>query len=491
MMSRSQSRFLFLSGLIFFAVGCTHPIEIEGSGDIVSSSGERNCTLELFQAGECNFSIVDEYIESYVAVPRAGNEFSNWRGCGNETSNTCSFAVPAAGVKQNWGKTMPPTVAVFVPVETEVQTSNVEFNVSTVRAASYTVNFENIATGQTVTRPVGVVGTDTTYFQTRSLTAQDVPHGSYNVSMAGVGGAQPNAFGTLCVSSEGDARLQLDVEADVSDVVFRCGTNPEALGSGVLGTCIANKAATDDEINFVEEIGRLLDCPGTLEERNKDFEQRFRECNILREDLKSGVIDQSSTRYRRLNPEVIQLIARSENILDVRITDHKLLDSQVRNLDILSAMPNLQFLRLDNNCIMQNATIEYLVENIPGTFADDNPNADPFYLEFRLVNEGLDAGTFGQLDVTDLGTNESVMLSEANTEASIFTGSLLSIEVDTSNLGAGISCDVFDLENFTNGPDMHQIERSSQVFEFGGEFQDSAVGNELFSVVIEIHCSPI
>lgn len=90
--------------------GCTHPIEIVGSGDVVSLTGERDCQLE---DQPCNNLIVLDYQETYWAQPRAGFDFSHWEGCADAT-DACSFDVSASTVRGFWGDTAPPARAVFV-----------------------------------------------------------------------------------------------------------------------------------------------------------------------------------------------------------------------------------------------------------------------------------------------------------------------------------------------------------------------------------------
>jgi hypothetical protein len=103
-----------LFGLVY---GCSHPIEIVGEGDVLSASGTRNCYYEDFLACAENCSknlVVHEYVETYYAVPRAGWEFDKWLNyCTNSNSDECAFNIPANVVKNSWGATVPPLVAVF------------------------------------------------------------------------------------------------------------------------------------------------------------------------------------------------------------------------------------------------------------------------------------------------------------------------------------------------------------------------------------------
>ncbi|MFK7975212.1 MAG: hypothetical protein AB8C02_17470, partial [Halioglobus sp.] len=64
--------------LLVVIVGCSHPLEISGEGDIVSASGDRDCSLEAFNAGQPNCTennVSGAYSETYYAVPRPGWEF--------------------------------------------------------------------------------------------------------------------------------------------------------------------------------------------------------------------------------------------------------------------------------------------------------------------------------------------------------------------------------------------------------------------------------
>lgn len=45
---------LLIPSLIALATACSHPLEIEGEGDILSASGDRDCLLEDFQAAQAN-----------------------------------------------------------------------------------------------------------------------------------------------------------------------------------------------------------------------------------------------------------------------------------------------------------------------------------------------------------------------------------------------------------------------------------------------------
>jgi hypothetical protein len=104
--------------LLSLVLGCSHPIQIVGEGDVLSASGTRNCYYEDYLAGAASCSenlVVHQYDETYYAVPRDGWEFEQWLNyshCAN-TGNACAFNVPAAAVKTGWRQTVPPLVAVF------------------------------------------------------------------------------------------------------------------------------------------------------------------------------------------------------------------------------------------------------------------------------------------------------------------------------------------------------------------------------------------
>jgi hypothetical protein len=109
---------LISTGILLLGIqACSHPIEIEGEGDVLSLTGDRDCTLEEFEAGDdaCALNlVVNEYEETYYAEPRSGWLFDHWGNyCLNATDNSCSFSFTAAQVKQAWGSTAPPLQAVF------------------------------------------------------------------------------------------------------------------------------------------------------------------------------------------------------------------------------------------------------------------------------------------------------------------------------------------------------------------------------------------
>jgi len=88
---------------------CNHPLVIQGQGDIISETGDRDCLLEQ---QPCENIVVNEYVETYSAVPRAGSYFEGWEGCGDQFPK-CEINVPAETVKEHWGETTIDLVAVF------------------------------------------------------------------------------------------------------------------------------------------------------------------------------------------------------------------------------------------------------------------------------------------------------------------------------------------------------------------------------------------
>lgn len=107
----------FVAALI---TACSHPLEIVGDGDIVSASGDRDCSYEDFQAAQENCTknyVASAYKETYSAQPHQGWQFERWENyCANVGDNECSFDIPGTAVGQFWGQTVPPLRAVFSPV---------------------------------------------------------------------------------------------------------------------------------------------------------------------------------------------------------------------------------------------------------------------------------------------------------------------------------------------------------------------------------------
>lgn len=119
------AKLVSISIALLFVQACSHPIEIEGQGDVMSASGNRNCTLENFQLADAvctqNYAI-GAYQETYYPIPRTGWKFDHWvTYCQTATppNYDCSFNTPASAVYQFWGQIMPPLKAVFTPIDTD------------------------------------------------------------------------------------------------------------------------------------------------------------------------------------------------------------------------------------------------------------------------------------------------------------------------------------------------------------------------------------
>jgi len=112
---------LALLVLSVLAVGCSHPIQIIGEGDVTSASGKRDCLLENYQEGATNCTKnyalgVGGYHETYYGVARSGWRFHRWVNCLSATDNACEFHVPQNVVQSYWGKTAPALVAIYRPL---------------------------------------------------------------------------------------------------------------------------------------------------------------------------------------------------------------------------------------------------------------------------------------------------------------------------------------------------------------------------------------
>lgn len=136
---------LYVSAVALLA-GCNHPLQIKtdgvAKGDITSSSGIRNCSYdeavdigavdigdnirqcdnEVIENEYGTFTAVGAYNETYTAEPKFGSLFDTWENCLNgedglgqifEDGNRCSYNIPAATVRDNWGNTAGPLIAKF------------------------------------------------------------------------------------------------------------------------------------------------------------------------------------------------------------------------------------------------------------------------------------------------------------------------------------------------------------------------------------------
>lgn len=112
---------VIVCALLMFLNACSHPIEIEGEGDVSSNYG-RSCTLEDSRSvpvpANCATNlVVYDYHDTYTATPRAGWQFDRWRNyCADAADNTCTFNFSAEQVRGFWLETVPPLVAVFTPI---------------------------------------------------------------------------------------------------------------------------------------------------------------------------------------------------------------------------------------------------------------------------------------------------------------------------------------------------------------------------------------
>lgn len=116
------NRILGASIVLGVLAACSHPLEIQGQGDIISASGDRTCVLEDFwaEADVCakNYAI-DAYQETYTPQPRSGWQFERWENyCADAEAPdfACTFNVEADIVGYAWGETAPALRAVFSPI---------------------------------------------------------------------------------------------------------------------------------------------------------------------------------------------------------------------------------------------------------------------------------------------------------------------------------------------------------------------------------------
>lgn len=115
-------KLVFIGVAVLLIQACSHPIEIEGQGDVMSASGTRTCLLENFQAGDdvCSKNYaVGAYQETYYPTAKPGWKFDHWvTYCANALppNYDCSFDVSAELVLSFWGKAVLPLKAVFTPI---------------------------------------------------------------------------------------------------------------------------------------------------------------------------------------------------------------------------------------------------------------------------------------------------------------------------------------------------------------------------------------
>lgn len=108
------SRFVISSLLtataLFVLLGCKHPLEIIGQGDIVSLAGDRDCA---WRDQPCMIVFEDAYVERYSATADEGWEFVSWTGCNNQVLDNCVFDISAELVQLATRGTMSPLIAKF------------------------------------------------------------------------------------------------------------------------------------------------------------------------------------------------------------------------------------------------------------------------------------------------------------------------------------------------------------------------------------------
>ncbi|MDG2048339.1 MAG: hypothetical protein P8J79_14105 [Halioglobus sp.] len=95
--------------LLICVTGCSHPLDVVGNGDIISSNGGHDCLLEDHP---CANYVIGDYDVTYTAMPRAGWIFSKWQGCGKQFPD-CVINLPGSTVELYWGETTPALTAVF------------------------------------------------------------------------------------------------------------------------------------------------------------------------------------------------------------------------------------------------------------------------------------------------------------------------------------------------------------------------------------------
>jgi hypothetical protein len=109
---------IIVVALALTLASCKHPIEIIGHGDVLSASGNRDCLLEDFQAGNKNCSendVSSRYEETYFAVPRKGWQFGGWvTYCAKGTpADQCSFSISKENIEDAAWEQAPPLGAYF------------------------------------------------------------------------------------------------------------------------------------------------------------------------------------------------------------------------------------------------------------------------------------------------------------------------------------------------------------------------------------------
>ena len=89
-------RTLTIATLALLVTGCKLAVMVSSEGNVVSSSGTRNCS----GPGYCEFAITDSsFSETFTAVPRPGFEFVKWQDgggffCAKSTDPVCTVEMP-------------------------------------------------------------------------------------------------------------------------------------------------------------------------------------------------------------------------------------------------------------------------------------------------------------------------------------------------------------------------------------------------------------
>lgn len=106
-----MKRFLAILPVLLLTLACTHGVDIQGDGTVFALNDQaRSCSPDT---APCTFSVPQEYVEDYLALPAAGQRFVGWELCGEEQSSMCSYNIPAHVVERYHGDTFPPVVALF------------------------------------------------------------------------------------------------------------------------------------------------------------------------------------------------------------------------------------------------------------------------------------------------------------------------------------------------------------------------------------------
>lgn len=119
-------RALLIALLGLTLIACSHPLSIEGRGDIIELNNfERGCTYNQFQNGDIrceNWVVMEDYNVRYAPNPRQGWRFVGWTGlaCGfMEEPNICGYDFPRSYVDAMAdaapNTVFPATIAVFEP----------------------------------------------------------------------------------------------------------------------------------------------------------------------------------------------------------------------------------------------------------------------------------------------------------------------------------------------------------------------------------------